>query len=122
MLNITLLIQVGNFGIAYLLFTRIFLKKAVLFVQEKEHTLMKEQQGIDIQNERIAVKIARNEHDWAAMQKNLQQLRPSVDYHFVKAHFYQASEKIDMKSLSEQDIVVLVEETQQVIVDRLEHA
>ena len=122
MFNVTLLVQMANFGVAYLLFTRIFFKRAVIFLQTEDHKLLEEQRHIDVQAANIAVKIAHNEQGWSLMQKNLQTLRPPTDYQFSKATFEPSLESSTIQVLSEHDVVVLVKETQQAIVDRLEHA
>lgn len=76
MINITLLIQVFHFWLAYLIMTRILLRPvstSIFTEQEEERTLEK---SVDHAAQAITLHITANKHQWSALQKQLQAQQP----------------------------------------------
>jgi len=79
-INITLIIQMIHFGIAYLIIDRLFLRSACVYIaQEDLHKQQLEQQALN-QQEHVTALTQQNEQDWVILQKRLSSESPTPQH------------------------------------------
>jgi hypothetical protein len=118
-INITLIVQIFHFGIAYVLIDRLFLRSVCAHIaQEDAHKRQLEQQALQ-QQEQVDALTQQNEQDWKILQKRLNSEAPlrSGDK-FLRS----SPEELTTLSLpSQEEIVHLTNSLSQDIVRKVLH-
>lgn len=120
MLNATLLVQVVNFGIAYVILDRILLRYGARLILAEQKQLAQVQQEIQQATEKVTAKNARNEREWQMAQKELYDKKPVVEP-VSKLQIAVPERACIIDLTSQAEVNKLVVETQQAIVERVTH-
>jgi hypothetical protein len=118
-INITLIVQMFHFGIAYVLIDRLFLRSVCAHIaQEDVHKRQLEQQALR-QQEQVDALTQQNEQDWKILQKRLNsEAPPRARVESLRS----APEELNALSLpSQEELVQLTNSLSQDIVRKVLH-
>jgi len=113
-LNITLLVQIFHFGIAYLLLDKIFLRVALAHVRAEDRRIAALESVVQEQQQRITDRLQHNEQDWTMLQRRLQSEAPDTALGSQDACQI-APFGIDAVEVSEHDVERVVQQVKRVI-------
>lgn len=119
MLNMTLVIQMINFWIAYVILTRLLLKPAITLVQSEDQRVMNLQTTVQELTEAVARKTLEHEQEWHSMRERLQQKKPSE----VLSKIVMTQPRIEeiIEPVDENEIQILSAQLKNFIVHRIVH-
>lgn len=119
MVNLTLLVQMVHFGIAYYILDLLVLRIAVRQVQQEEHVITQLQQDIQQLGHEIDRKKEGQVQEWQHMQQLLVQQKPEVKLTSLLTIGQPASQA--GVSLTKQEIAQQAHEMKQLIIEKVLH-
>lgn len=119
MVNLTLLVQVVHFGIAYYILDLLLLRIAVRQVQQEEHVLARLQQDISTLSHEIDQKKQEQAQEWQHMQQLLVQQKPVVQ----PTSLFVVEQSLPETGLprTKKEIAQQAREIKQIIIERIVH-
>lgn len=119
MINLTLVIQVIHFWIAYLILDTILLRSAVALIQKENcETDSLERRVEEIATE-LAVRATQKEQEWHMFQHQLQHQKPAFERYQLEPVERVAAEKFS--PLSVQNVTELAQQMKKLMVTRMMH-
>lgn len=119
MVNLTLLVQMVHFGIAYYILDLLVLRIAVRQVQQEEQVITRLQQDIQQIGHQIDQKKEGQAHEWQHMQQLLVQQKPEVKLTSLLS--IEQPEPQAAVSLTRKEIAQQAHEMKQLIIEKVMH-
>lgn len=117
MINLTLLIQVTHFWVAYLILDRILLRPGIALIRKEDCETASLQRKIDEITDELAARAVQKEQEWRIFQHSLQQQKPMLEY--AERVPMERVETEKFKPFPAQDIAELVQQMQKLMVNRI---
>lgn len=118
MINLTLIVQMIHFGVAYLILDRVLVRFVMRLVQREEQDVAQVRQQVTATTAELAEQQQEQAHAWRVMQQTLLQQRPRVQ---AIPHIVLPPSVAEPYELAPHDVAQLAGQFKDVIVDRVTH-